>query len=212
MAWGCLSHKIWKLEDDHEEMVANSSSLYRKTLPEFFPQHSPSLLSQNRADTLILSQVLYLSLAMEKKAVFKILKHKLISKSRGGGGFNTASAVAWLKLLTRMEFSTGAMERISVAIRCFATQIPHIYRSNHPKNLSYVFDMENNLGAPPPTSHPVSSPWLKSLRDKQDWKGSPRQTEEPIQWKWKQMVQTLSPNIRICAQAFKAPHPPPLRT
>lgn len=88
MAWGCLSHKIWKLEDDHEEMVANSSSLYRKTLPEFFPQHSPSLLSQNRADTLILSQVLYLSLAMEKKAVFKILKHKLISKSWGGGGIS----------------------------------------------------------------------------------------------------------------------------
>lgn len=73
---------------------------------------------------------------------------------------NTASHVAWLKpqKYTYMKFSTGDDKGKLRAIHRFVTRIPRIYSSTHPKNLCYVFIMENNDG----------SQWGKSLGSKRE--------------------------------------------
>lgn len=78
------------------------------------------------------------------------------SKRMGGGQFGCSAPMACLKI--HMEFSPSDIREIWGAIHRFATLIPHIYSSNHPKNLCYVVIIKNNYG---PT---LSSSWLKSLQ------------------------------------------------
>lgn len=108
-----------------------------------------------------------------------MLKHKLIPKRWGWGqgerrgtqlpmwpGWNLRNTYIWNSALVTIMGTEGH------------TQVGHpdsrIYSSSHPKNLCYVFIMENNYG----------SQWWKSL-GRAKGKVSLRQTEQPIQWKVK---------------------------
>lgn len=71
--------------------------------------------------------------------------------------FGCSFSKAWFKPLLHMKFCTSDLRRIWVTIHRFATQIPHIYSSNHPQNLCYVFIIKNNYGPTLPSSR------LKSL-------------------------------------------------
>ena len=113
---------------------------------------------------------------------------------------NTASHVAWLKpqKYTYMNFSTGDDKGKLRAIHRFVTKIPRIYSSTHPKNLCYVFIMENNDG----------SQWGKSL-GRTKGKVSLRQSEQPIQWK----VKAKSAKYELKYQClYSSTHPPETTT
>lgn len=109
-----------------------------------------------------------------KKRLHLKYKNKLISK-RWGEGRNLGAAfpMAWVKPLFHVEFFTGALSRVCMTIHRLATRTPHIYSSNHPKNVCYVFIIKNNYG---PT---LSSSGLKSLGTARG-KLSPIHMEQPV--------------------------------
>lgn len=123
-----------------------------------------------------------------------MLKHKLIPKRWGGGREREeghSSHVAWLKpqKYINMKFSTGDNNGHWGPYTGYHPD-SRIYSSSHPKNLCYVFIMENNR---------IS--WWKSL-GRAKGKVSLRQTAQPIQWKERKKGKLWAQISGVCTQAL----------